>query len=162
MSKAGLYSKLRTVYSGWFLLLNLVILLVYYVAVEEIRAFQQFGMSFSTAPAYLMISLVVSSSVLMTIAVYTILQSRKGKRPLGYGGAVSSCATTLVGGFVSGCGCQGALLYSGMAIVAGSGGAYAANALFSEHIGLILAALTIFNIAFIVYSLGRLPGGRAR
>ncbi len=161
MSGAGLWGKLRGVYSGWYLLLNLAVVLAYYVAVQRILALQQFGIAFSAAPAWLVISLVASSSVLMTIAVYTILNARKGKA-MGYGEAAGSGATALLGGVLSGCGCQGALLYSALAVVAGSGEAFAINTVFAEHIGLVLGALAIFNIAFIVYSLGRLPGGRAR
>lgn len=97
----------------------------------------------------------------MTIAVHSILESRKG-RVLGYEEAATSCATAVVGGIMSGCGCQGAILYSALALALGSGEAYAVNTVFSEHIGLILAALAIFNIALIVYSLGRLPGGRVK
>jgi hypothetical protein len=155
------YGRLRKIYSMPYILLNLVILLVYYVVVEKIVALQQFGLIFITAPAYLIILLVVSSSILMTIAAYTIVQSRKAKN-LGYGGAVGSCATAVVGGVMSGCGCQGAILYSALAIVAGSGEAFSINTVFSEHIGLILGALVIFNIAFIVYSLGRFDRGRRR
>ena len=161
MRLSGPYGKLRKVYSSWYLLLNLVILLVYYVAVQRILAIQQFGFVFSTAPVWLMVSLVVSSSVLMTLAVYTILGYRKVKA-LGYGEATSSCATALIGGVLSGCGCQGTILYSALAVVAGSGEAFAVNTVFAEHIGLILGALTLFNIAFIVYSIDRLPGGRRR
>ena len=156
-----LYRNLRRVYSLGYILLNLVIILVYYVAVQKLLAIQQFGIAFSTAPASLIISLVLTSSVLMTIAIHTILESRKVKA-LGYEGAASSCATAVVGGIMSGCGCQGAIMYSALAIVFGSGEAYAINTVFSEHIGLILAALTIFNIVFIVYSLGRVPGGRVK
>ena len=53
-------------------------------------------------------------------------------------------------------------MYSALAIVLGSGEAYAVNTVFSEHIGLILAALAIFNIAMIVYSLGRVPTRRVK
>lgn len=156
-----LYQNLRKVYSLGYLLLNLIIILIYYEAIERILALQQFGLAFSTAPASLIITLVLSSSVLMTIAIYTILESRK-RKGLGYEEAASSCVTAVVGGVMSGCGCQGAIMYSVLAIAFGSGEAYAINTVFSEHIGLILAALTIFNIVFIVYSLGRIPGGRLK
>jgi hypothetical protein len=155
------YKNLRKVYGLKYVLLNLIVILVYYLAVEKLLSIQQFGVVFFTAPASLVISLVVTSSVLLTIAIYTILESRKAKK-LGYEGAASSCATAVVGGIMSGCGCQGAIMYSVLAIVFGSGEAYAINTVFSEHIGLILAVLTIFNIVFIVYSLGRIPGGRVK
>ena len=158
MSQIGLFGKLRKVYGSWYILLNLVILLVYYVAIQRILGLQQFGLVFSVAPVYLVVLLVLSSSILMTIAIYAIVESRKGKA-VGYEGAATSCATTVVAGIFSGCGCQGAILYSALAVVAGSGEAFAINTIFAEHIGLILAALTIFNIAFVVYSLGRLPAG---
>ncbi len=156
-----LYGRIRSVYDARYLLLNLVVLLAYYLVIEKLLAIQQFGIAFSAAPAYLVIALAVTSSVLMTIAVYTILESRRA-RGLGAEEAVGSCATALVGGVLSGCGCQGAIAYSALAIVLGGGEAYAMNTILTEHIALILAALTIFNIAFIVYSLGRLPGGRAK
>lgn len=155
------YKNLRKVYSLRYILLNLIIILVYYLAVEKILSIQQFGVVFFTAPASLIISLVVTSSVLLTIAVYTILESRKAKK-IGYEEAASSCATAVVGGIMSGCGCQGAILYSALAIIFGSGEAYAINTVFSEHIGLILAALTIFNIVLIAYSLGRVSAGRVK
>ncbi len=157
---SGLYKKLRRVYSSWYLLLNLVILLVYYLVVQKLLAIQQFGIAFVAAPAYLVILLVVSSSVLMTIAVYTIASSRK--KTVGIEEAASSGVTAVLGGIMSGCGCQGAILYSALAAVAGGGEAFAINTVFAEHIALILGALVIFNIALVVYSLGRLPGGRAR
>ena len=53
MSRAGFYRKLRNIYSGWYLLFNLAVLLVYYVAVQRLLAIQQFGVVFSAAPAYL-------------------------------------------------------------------------------------------------------------
>jgi hypothetical protein len=159
MSLSGLWRKLRSIYGTEYLLLNLVILLVYYIVVQKILALQQFGFAIVTAPVWLMLSLVVSSSVLMTLAIHTVLVSRKG-RALGYGEATSSCATAVVGGVLSGCGCQGTILYSALAVFAGSGEAFAVNTIFAEHIGLVLGALTIFNIVFIVYSFNRLPGGR--
>ncbi len=156
-----LYRAIRSVYDTRYILLNLVILLVYYVAVQKLLSIQQFGIAFVTAPVYLVVALVLSSSVLMTIAVHTILESRKA-RMLGYEEAASSCVTAVVGGIMSGCGCQGAIMYSVLALAMGSGEAYAVNTVFSEHIGLILAALTIINIALVVYSLNRLPRGRVR
>ncbi len=156
-----LFRALGSVYSSKYILLNLLILLAYYLAVEKLLSIQEFGVAFSTAPAYLVTSLVLTSSVLLTVAVYTILESRKA-RAVGMEEAGASCATAVIGGIMSGCGCQGAIMYSALAIVLGSGEAYAVNTVFSEHIGLILAALAIFNIAMIVYSLGRVPTRRVK
>lgn len=158
----NLYRSLRTVYGkSAYMALNLLILLAYYEIVERILAIQQFGIVIATAPVSLILSLVLTSSILLTIAIYTIVESRKGRRA-GYRAAGSSCAVTVLGGVMSGCGCQGAILYSALAIVVGSGEAYAINTIFTEHIALVLAALTIFNITFIVYSLSRVQGGRAK
>lgn len=155
------FRALKSVYSLKYLLLNLIILLVYYLLVEKLLSIQSFGIPIATAPVYLILALSLTSSVLMTVAIHSIVQSRKSKK-LGYEDAASSCATAVVGGIMSGCGCQGAILYSALALLFGSGEAYAINTVFSEHIGIILAALSIFNIALIVYSLSRLPGGRSK
>ncbi|MDE1865269.1 MAG: hypothetical protein KGH94_01355 [Candidatus Micrarchaeota archaeon] len=157
--RLGILGSLRSVYSSGYIVLNLLIILAYYLVVEKLLSIQQFGVVFSTAPEYLILSLVLTSSMLLTIGVHTIFESRK-VRGLGYEDAGVSCATAVIGGIMSGCGCQGAILYSGLTIILGSGEAYAVNTVFSEHIGLILAALTIFNIVLIVYSLGKVPGNR--
>ncbi len=154
-------NALKSVYSLPYILLNLLILLAYYLLVEKLLSIQSFGIPIATAPVYLILSLALTSSVLMTVAIHSIIQSRKTKK-LGYEDAASSCATAVVGGIMSGCGCQGAILYSALAVLFGSGQAFAINTVFSEHIGIILAALSIFNIALIVYSLGRVPRGRRR
>ena len=74
-----LFRALGSVYSSKYILLNLLILLAYYLAVEKLLSIQEFGVAFSTAPADLVTSLVLTSSVLLTVAVYTILESRKAR-----------------------------------------------------------------------------------
>jgi hypothetical protein len=95
--------------------------------------------------AYLIISLVLTSSVLLTIAVIHDPGVRKARAArvwrrqgkLRHSGDRRDNVRLRV---------PGRDLYSALALVLGGGEAYAVNTVFSEHIGMILAALTIFNI----------------
>ena len=153
------YEKIRDIYSLRYILLNVLIAAVYYKLISIIIAAQQFGVVLYSVPIALVYLLVATTSMLMTIAIHTLLNSRRNRQ---YHCAVSSAATTFLGGVIGGCGCQAAFLSSALAIVLGTGEATLLNTIVAEHLVVIFAAMALVNIVLIVRSLNNISDQKVR
>lgn len=147
MKRGSIYQTLRSVYTPKYLLVNLVLVAVYYELIRMLIAAQQFGLVFYAIPSYLIWILTITSSVLMTVAVYSILETRAWKPR--YRGAVPSTVTAIAGGVFGACGCQGAVLYSVFALVFGSGEAVFLTTTLAQHVFVVFIGMSCINLLLI-------------
>lgn len=155
MNLAGFARAIRKVYTLKYVVLNLVMLIIYYKIIELIIAAQQFGIDFYVVPISLIYLLAITSSILMTIGIYAMINSKSGSK---YGGPVPGTATAIFGGIIGGCGCQGAAFYSILALAVGGGEATLLNTVVAEHISLVFVAMALVNLVLAAYYLNRISG----
>lgn len=145
---------LKEVYRPKYILLNAAFAIAYYFIIQYLLSIQQNGIPITSVPLYLIYLLSIVSSVTLTIAVYSISNTRKNHAKLSATGV--SAATTLFGGVVSGCGCQAAILFNLIAISAGTGEATLINTSIANNAPLIFVAMIILNLFVVTYYLEKL------
>lgn len=143
----------RKIYTSRYALLNAASFFVFYYALEYVLSAQQHGIPTSSVPISMIYALSLSSSFAFTVSIFYILRSVRKASGLTAGSA--SAATAVVGGIVSGCGCQAAILSGIIAPLAGTGEATLLSIAVSENASLIFSALIILNIALGIYYLNR-------
>lgn len=150
--------SLRNIYTIKYIMLNIAIAIVYYLVIQYLLSIQQKGILITTVPLYLIYALTVSSSIAFTIAIYSVSNTRKNSAK--YSASSISAATTVIGGILSGCGCQAAILFNVLAISVGTGEATLINTIATENSIFIFIAMIIINLFVIVYYLDKLskPG----
>lgn len=154
---SGIYNSMRRIYTLRYLALNVAIAAAYYLIIRYILAVQEFGISLSTVPIYLLYLLAFTSSALMTVAVYILINGTT--RANSYTGSASSAATALAGGVLGGCGCHAAIMYAALAVFLGSGEAVSINTALANNVGALFGALCIINLALFVYYLDNISRG---
>jgi uncharacterized protein YqgC (DUF456 family) len=149
------WTSLRDVYRPKYILLNITLLPVYFVVYFALIAYQNGGDPSSVLPLYWIGGLVLTSSVLATIAIYSIRNTTNNKARVS--ASTWGTAAAIVGGVIGGCGC-GAPLLLNLVIVLGmsAGEAIALNNFLIDHQDPIFLALIAINIGVIVYYLNRL------
>lgn len=145
---------LKQIYSPEFILLNVAFAAMYYLLLTGLLSVQQQGVPFTSVPLVLVYALAISSSVPLTIAVYSISNTRRNRAKLS--ASTSSIATTVAGGLVAGCGCQAALLTSILAAFTTTGSAVGASTIAAENAPALFAILIVINIFVAAYYLNRL------
>ncbi len=99
-----MYHTLRGIYSKpSYVLVNVVSLIVYYFAFVYLIKIQEQGVFIETIPPYLIYLLVITSSIALTIGIYSIRNTKRNEAKEVSTGI--GTATALLGGVVSGCGC---------------------------------------------------------
>ncbi len=149
---------LKRIYKPKYLALNAAVFGLYYLIVKYLLSIQQKGIPISSVPVYLVYALVASSSIALTIAVYSIFNTRRNSARITASSV--SAATTLAGGVIAGCSCQAAILFNVLAISVGSGEAFALNTLISENAPYIFGAMTLINLLLVVYYVQKISTGR--
>jgi hypothetical protein len=154
--------SLKGIYTPKYAAFNIAVAVVYYYLITFILSVQQHGIPVTPVPLYLIYALAAVSSVTLTIAAYSISNTRKNKAKIS---ATSvSAATALAGGVISGCGCQAAILFNVLALGLGGGEATLINTIVSENAPMIFGALIAANLLVTVYYLNKLskPSCRIR
>jgi hypothetical protein len=150
----GIFKTLREMYSIKYLLLNVLMAVAYYYLIAYLLSVQQDGIPVTTVPVFLIYALAIVSSVTLTIAIYSISNTRRNSAKAS---ATSvSAITTFFCGVVSGCGCQAAILFNVLAIGFGTGEATLINTIATENATLIFGALILINFFVIGYYLNKL------
>jgi hypothetical protein len=146
--------SLRDIYSPRYILLNIVLLPVYFVVYFALIAYQNDGIPSSVFPFYWIGGLVLTSSMLATIAIYSIRNTMNNRARL----SASSWGTTaaIAGGVIGGCGCGAPLVLNLVTIGVSAGDAIALNNFLVNYQEPIFLALIAMNIGMIVYYLNRL------
>lgn len=154
--------SIKGIYRPKYVLLNIAIAVAYYYMIKYLLSIQQNGIPITSVPVYLIYLLVAGSSILLTIAVYSISNTRRNNAKISATSA--SVVTALAGGVISGCGCQAAILFNILALSIGGGEATLINTVVGEHAFLIFSAMIIINFFVIGYYLQKLskPGCRIK
>ncbi|MCL5430157.1 MAG: hypothetical protein M1504_01610 [Candidatus Marsarchaeota archaeon] len=148
------YGTIRSVYKPKYILLNIALIAAYWIVYSFIIEAQTIGgLIFTFVPQYLIYALVFTSSILTTISVYAISNTRKNSASVS--GNSVSVATILFGGLVGGCGCQTPLLLSFAAII-GTANAFSLNNFFHDYQVPTTVALLVINLLVIGYYLNKL------
>jgi hypothetical protein len=130
--------------------------IVYYALFYYIITNSSYGVFFTTAPRYLIYAMAVASAVLMSISIYSLMQSRPFRRR-GLSGSTFSVASTFVGSLASSCGCSTPILSSILyTIGAGALGVSSIVVSITRYQIPILAGLIFLNIILSYYYLGKL------
>jgi len=145
---------LRDIYSPKYILLNLALLPVYFVVFFALIAYQNDGIPSSVFPFYWIAGLVLTSSMLATIAIYSIRNTTNNKARLS--ASTWGTAAAVVGGVIGGCGCGAPLVLNVVAIGVSAGEAIALNNFLTNYQEPIFLTLIIVNIGMIVYYLNKL------
>ncbi|MDE1869187.1 MAG: hypothetical protein KGH60_04470 [Candidatus Micrarchaeota archaeon] len=145
---------LKKIYGPEFLVLNIAFAAMYYLLLTGLLSIQQQGVPFTSVPLILIYALSISSSVPLTIAVYSISNTRRNNAKLS--ASVSSIVTTVGGGLVAGCGCQAALLTGIVALFTTTGGALSVSTVAAENAPALFAVLIVINIFVAAYYLNKL------
>ncbi len=143
----------KRIYTSRYALLNAASFIGFYYLLEYVLSAQQHGIPISSVPVSMIYALSLSSSFAFTVSIFYILRSVRNASNITAGGATA--ATAVVGGIVSGCGCQAAILSGIIAPLAGAGEATLLSTVVSENASLIFSALIILNIGLGIYYLNR-------
>ncbi len=138
-----------------YVALNVAFVAVYYYLFKYLVLLQNRGIFIVLgAPLYLIYAVVITSSILMTVAIYAVFSRRSPYHA--YGGVLGS-ASAVVAGIISGCGCTAPLLLGSFTLVVGISEATYLNNFLSDNTFAILLFFLIFNLFMIVYYLYRMP-----
>lgn len=107
-TRTSLYKKLKGIYKPRFVLLNVIVAISYY-AVFQFLLHYGIAFAFTNIPLYLIYSLIVTSSILFTVAIYSLAHNHKSKRLGALNGGIGT-AMPAAGSFIAGCGCHGLAL----------------------------------------------------
>lgn len=152
--------SLKEIYTAWYIIFNIIVAAAYYSIITYILSIQQHGIPVTSVPLYLIYLLSIVSSITLTIAVYSIKNTRRNNAKVS---ATSvSAASTLFGGVISGCGCQAAILFNILAVGVGTGEATLINTIVAENAPFIFGTLIIINIFVISYYLEKISSPKCR
>lgn len=131
-----------------YIILNILILMVYYYLITSIIRYQDMGILIFNVHIWILYLLIISSSFLTTISIFSFINIRRRSQLLGTPvGALSIIA----GGILGGCGCSAPLLFGLISIgITTSSLIYAIDAVSSLSNYLFLS-IVIINVIFIVY-----------
>jgi hypothetical protein len=149
---------LHRIYNLKYIAFNLLVFIVYYTTITYLLKIQEQGIAFTAVPVAYIYALSFVSSILMTLAVYSVFSSRNNNAK--YNATTGSAVTAVAGGLVAGCGCQGTIMYGAFAVVLGSGYATLLNNTIADHVNLVFSALIAINIVILSYYLVRLSSPR--
>lgn len=150
----GIYLKPR------YIALNIAIAAAYFLVIEYLLSVQQRGIPITAVPVYLIYLLVITSSITLTIAIYSVNNTRRNQAKLS---ATSvSAVSAVLGGVFSGCTCQAAILFNVIAVLAGAGEASLVNTIIGENASIIFAAMIVLNLFLAVYYLEKLSHPKCR
>jgi len=147
-----LYQTLKRVYKPKYIALNLLLAGVYY-ALFLYLSYVQGGNAIMTSNWPLVFVLIISSSILLTIAIYSIKNT--GRSSAKISGTVGSVGTVVLGSGL--CGCTTTFLpVIATAIGVGTAGVFGLSRFLSDYSVEIFSAMIILNMLVIVYYTNKL------
>ncbi|MGC8537975.1 MAG: hypothetical protein ACP5MZ_03270 [Candidatus Micrarchaeia archaeon] len=158
MSKrAGMKTTLRRIYSNpAYIAVNIVAAVVYYGLYSYILSIQTHGIEvdINLPPSYLVYLLVITSSILLTIAVFSVKSTKNNQAKIS--ASATGSITAAFGGVLGGCGCTSPLLF-GILAPLGLGSQFVTFDMFfvTYQIELFIVFILI-NVGLAAYYLDRL------
>ncbi len=151
-----IYNTIRGIYKPRYMALNVIAVLAYYV-LYKILVNIRLGLNapLVLVPDYIVYILIFTSSILLTLAIYTY-KNRKAKMAGSRATAASGTATTFAGGFVASCGCTPSLTLGVFTTFLSASSAYALNNFISVNQIPLFSAIIAINIVMIGYYVNKL------
>ncbi len=148
-------STLKSIYKPKYILLNLVVFAVYYLLIRSIVVAQEKVFLIVNPFLYYMIyPLAITSSILLTIAVYSIGNTRRNMAKVTASGL--SAVTALLGSVIVSCGCAVPILFSLAAIGISSADIIYLNDFFSAYSVELVLIFIFLNLFLTIYYLNKL------
>lgn len=148
------YQMLKLIYKPRYIALNLLLAIVYY-AIFLYLAYVQGGNAVMTSNWPLAFALIITSSIVMTIAVYSMKNriSRNAK----ISGSVGSVSTIVLGTGL--CGCATTFLPTIATVIGvGTAGVFGLSRFLSDYSVGIFSAMIMLNLLIAVYYINKLSG----
>ncbi|MEM0150105.1 MAG: hypothetical protein QXW10_04370 [Candidatus Micrarchaeaceae archaeon] len=147
-------SMLKAIYKPKYIVLNIAIALAYFFIIKMLIVIQAKSIFVPGLPSYLIALLSITSAVTMTIAVYSISNTRKNQAKVT--ATTASVLSVALSSAVGACGCQVSVFASLAGIAIGSSGAFALNVIMAENSLYIIAAIILINIFVSIYYISKL------
>ena len=107
----NIITSIKNIYGKpFYLIFNIIIAIVYYFIFDFLIRYQNYGILLIETPVYLLYLMIISSSILFTISIYSIKNSKKNAAKVS--GSTVSAVVVLFGSVVGGCGCSAPIIYS--------------------------------------------------
>ncbi|MGC8479789.1 MAG: hypothetical protein ACP5M9_03955 [Candidatus Micrarchaeia archaeon] len=150
MTLKNIIETLKSIYSRpFYIILNIIFAFVYYLIFTFLVEYQNYGILLIESPVYLLYLLIMLSSILLTISIYSIRNTKKNIAKVS--GTTVSAIAVLFGGVVGGCGCAAPIIYGisvlGLGLGTTSTVAYYLNSYIIE-IFIFIILLTLFMILY--------------
>ena len=145
---------LASVYRPKYVVLNVAAFLVYYYAYFELIAYQNLGVFLSNVSEYLLYPLVLTSSMLLTIALYSIRNTRNNNAKIS--ATTLGTVATLFGGVIGGCGCSVPVISSLAVVGLSASEVVSMNNFLADYQNEVFGLMVLANVSVIVYYLFRL------
>lgn len=146
---ARVWDSFRQVYRPGYIILNIAVAAIYYLALIYLIRYQNYGVLIIAVPYPLIYALVATSSIMFTIGIYTA--RRTFRRRAGASTSAFGTAATLFAGIIVGCGCSSPILYSiaifGLSIAEVS----IVAAFIARYSAAIISAILVINVLLILY-----------
>lgn len=153
------YNTLREIYGPKYIGLTIALGIAYSIAFWYLAYIQGGNAVMLSAPIYLIFLLVASSSILMTVVIYSIRNTRKNSAKIS--GTATSASTLLLGSGL--CGCTTTLLPTlALAVGAGTPAVYALSSFLKNYNIEIISVLILFNMIVLAYYLNKLSSPTCR
>lgn len=153
----GIRNILRSIYTKpAYIAVNAAAAAIYYYLYEYILSIQTHGVvvNVDLPPAYLVYLLVITSSMLLTIAVFSIRNSRNNQAK--FSTSVAGSFTAVFGGVIGGCGCTSPLLF-GILTPLGLGSQFVSfDLFFINYQAELFAAFIMINVGLAAYYMNKL------
>ena len=152
------YAVLHEIYRPKYVAITFVLGIAYAFAFWCLAYIQGGNAVMRSVPIYLIFLLIASSSILMTIAIYSIRNMRKNGAKTG---TAASAGTVILGSGL--CGCTTALLPTvALAVGLSAPATYALTSFLSNYSIEIVSLLIALNVVVIVYYLNKLSNPMRR
>jgi hypothetical protein len=155
-----LYGSLRSIYRPRYMILNLAVAAIYYYAFIYLVKLQNQGVLLFSIPMTVIYALVITSSILFTIAIYSINNTRRNQAKVS--ASTLGVATTIAGGVIGGCGCSAPLIFGLTAIGVSASSITPLYLFLADNSVPLFSALVLVNLAVIVYYLNKLSTASCR
>ena len=151
----GVLNTLKSIYNLKYIALNLVVFAVYYVLIRLIVVSQERVFLIVNPILYYMIyPLAITSSILLTIAIYSIGNTRRNMAKVTASGL--SAITAMLGSVVVSCGCAVPILFSLAAIGISGADIIYLNDFFSAYSMELVLVFIFLNLLLTIYYLNKL------
>lgn len=144
---------IKNIYKPRFIALNLFLGAAYYAAFLYLAYLQGGNALMVLLPAYLLFLLIATSSILMTVVVYSIMNKRRGTAKVS--GTAASAGTVVLGSGL--CGCTTTLLPTiALAVGVSTPGVYALTSFLRNYNVYITSVLIVVNAIVLLFYINKL------